>query len=108
VRTGKIKPGAILGVENQDRLGRLPAYLILPVIFTALALGVVLDIRGRSLSQQLINDQPHLLYEVLGEAIRSNEEWKRRGTFPGIATPGNGRRPIRANAGSTASGMCRE
>jgi hypothetical protein len=82
VRTGKIRPGAILGVENQDRLGRLPAHLILPVIFNALALGVVLDIRGRSLTQQLIDDQPHLLYEVLGEAIRSNEESRRKGDFP--------------------------
>ena len=82
VRAGKVKPGAILGVENQDRLGRLPAHLILPVIFDALTLGVVLDIRGRSLTQQLVNDQPHLLYEVLGEAIRSNEESKRKGDFP--------------------------
>jgi DNA invertase Pin-like site-specific DNA recombinase len=68
------RPGDILGVEDFDRLSRAEPMEAFDLFRDIINSGVVLQVREQQYTRDILRQQPHLFYLVLGELIRAHTE----------------------------------
>jgi len=105
VRSGKIAPGDYIGVENQDRLTRMPPLDAIDQFISFLKAGVILDLGGKIRTWEIVNGNIALLITDLIEMFRAHEESKRKSEF-GIKTNANKREDARNGKGAFAGNRC--
>lgn len=78
VREGTVKPGAILIIENQDRLSREELIPALALFIELITSGITVYVvhRDREYSVAEMNRNPHLMNEVQADIIRAHGESK--------------------------------
>jgi DNA invertase Pin-like site-specific DNA recombinase len=68
------RPGDVLGVEDFDRLSRAEPMEAFDLFREIINSGVVLQVREQQYTREILRQQPHLFYLVLGELIRAHTE----------------------------------
>ena len=78
VESGKIKPGSVLILESFDRLSRLPitkaVSLFLNLLTSGIGIVFTMTCAKRLITQPVVDNEPYILYAIVGEAQRAHEE----------------------------------
>lgn len=78
VESGRIRPGSVLILESFDRFSRLKPVrsvkLFLDVITSGIGMVFTMTHDKRLITEKVLNDEPYILYSIVGEAQRAHSE----------------------------------